>query len=313
MIPREMMRKIRRIQINTSHVVNDLLAGQWHSAFKGRGIEFEEVRPYQVGDDVRTIDWNVTARANQPFVKQFREERELSVMLLVDLSASQDFGTQLQTKRELVTELGATLAFSAIKNNDKVGLTLFTDQIEKSLPPRKGTRHVLRLIRELLYCQPIGQGKSIQTALEHLNRTASRRSVVFLISDFLDQGYEKSLRVARRKHEVIPMIVGDQREVDLPNIGILRVRDSETGHTVMIDTSSKRHRRQYRERMQVMTDARDLTFKRLRMTTSIHSSGSFIGGRSSVDSMGYWILVCDQCCCECSRQRGSRRAAANGR
>lgn len=265
MIPREMMRKIRRIQINTSHVVNDLLAGQWHSAFKGRGIEFEEVRPYQVGDDVRTIDWNVTARANQPFVKQFREERELSVMLLVDLSASQDFGTQLQTKRELVTELGATLAFSAIKNNDKVGLTLFTDQIEKSLPPRKGTRHVLRLIRELLYCQSIGQGTSIQTALEHLNRTASRRSVVFLISDFLDQGYEKALRVARRKHEVIPMIAGDQREWDLPNVGILRVRDSETGHTVMIDTSSKRHRREYRDRMRVMTDERDLTFKRLRM------------------------------------------------
>jgi uncharacterized protein (DUF58 family) len=212
MIPREMMRKIRRIQIHTSHLVDDLLAGGWHSAFKGRGIEFEEVRPYQVGDDVRSIDWNVTARAGEPFVKLFREERELSVMLLVDLSASQDFGTHEQTKRELVTELGATLAFSAIKNNDKVGLTLFTDQIEKSLPPRKGTRSVLRLIRELLYCQPIGHGTNIQAALEHLNRTASRRSVVFLISDFQDTGFEKTLRVTRKKHDIVPMVVSDRRE-----------------------------------------------------------------------------------------------------
>ena len=160
MIPREVLRKIRRIQIHTSHIVDNLLAGPWHSAFKGRGIEFEEVRPYQVGDDVRTIDWNVTARAGEPFVKLFREEREMSVMLLVDLSASQDFGTNVQTKRELVTELGATLAFSAIKNNDKVGLTLFTDQVEKSVPPRKGTRHVLRLIRELLTANRLDEART---------------------------------------------------------------------------------------------------------------------------------------------------------
>lgn len=161
MIPREVLKKIRRIQIRTSHKVDELLAGTWHSAFKGRGIEFEEVRPYQIGDDVRAIDWNVTARSDQPFVKLFREERELAVQLLVDLSGSQSLGTTTQTKRELVAELGAILALSAIKNNDKVGLTLFTDQIEKSLPPRKGSRHVLRLIRDLLYCQPIGTGTNV--------------------------------------------------------------------------------------------------------------------------------------------------------
>ena len=263
MIPREMMRKIRRIQIHTSHIVDDLLAGGWHSAFKGRGIEFEEVRPYQVGDDVRSIDWNVTARAGEPFIKLFREERELSVMLLVDLSASQDFGTHLQTKRELVTELGATLAFSAIKNNDRVGLTLFTDRIEKSLPPRKGTRYVLRLIRELLHCQPVGQGTKLQAALEHLNRTASRRTVVFLISDFQDTGFEKTLRVTRTKHDVIPMVISDRREVELPSVGLLSLRDPESGRTISIDTSSRRHRHAFRQRMHRNVQQRDALFRRL--------------------------------------------------
>lgn len=263
MIPREVMRKIRRIQIQTSHVVDDLLAGQWHSAFKGRGIEFEEVRPYQVGDDVRTIDWNVTARAGEPFIKLFREEREMSVMLLVDLSGSQDFGTQRQSKRELVTLLGATLAFSAIKNNDKVGLTLFTDQIEQSLPPRKGTRHVLRLIRELLYCHPVGSGTSLRTALEHLNRTASRRTVVFLISDFQDAGFEKTLRVTRRKHDVIPMVISDPREASLPNVGLVRLRDAESGRMITIDTSSRRHRRAYAAMMESRNEAREQLFRRM--------------------------------------------------
>ena len=273
MIPREVMRKIRRIQIHTSHIVDDLLVGRWHSAFKGRGIEFEEVRPYQIGDDVRAIDWNVTARAGQPFVKLFREEREMSVMLLVDLSASQDFGTHLQTKRELVTELGATLAFSAIKNNDKVGLTLFTDQIEKSLPPRKGTRHVLRLIRELLYCQPVGVGTDLRAALEHLNRTASRRTVVFLISDFQDVGFEKPLQVTRRKHDVIPMVITDRREYELPNVGLLRLRDSESGELVTIDTSSKRHRQAFRDRMQQQAASREAMFRRLRLQPISISTG----------------------------------------
>ena len=266
MIPREMMRRIQRIQIHTSHVVDDLLAGQWHSAFKGRGIEFEEVRPYQEGDDVRTIDWNVTARAGEPFVKLFREERELSVMLLVDLSASQDFGTNLQTKRELITELGATLAFSAIKNNDKVGLSLFTDQIEKAVPPRKGKRHVLRLIRELLYCQPMGRGTNLKSALDHLHRTASQRTVVFLISDFQDSGFEKTLRITRKKHDVIPILVNDQRELDLPNVGLLRLRDPESGSMVTIDTSSRRHRDAFQRMQMVESEKRDAIFRRLKMS-----------------------------------------------
>ena len=266
MIPREMMRRIQRIQIHTSHVVDDLLAGQWHSAFKGRGIEFEEVRPYQEGDDVRTIDWNVTARAGEPFVKLFREERELSVMLLVDLSASQDFGTNLQTKRELITELGATLAFSAIKNNDKVGLSLFSDQIEKAVPPRKGKRHVLRLIRELLYCQPMGRGTNLKSALDHLHRTASQRTVVFLISDFQDSGFEKTLRITRKKHDVIPILVNDQRELDLPNVGLLRLRDPESGSMVTIDTSSRRHRDAFQRMQMVESEKRDAIFRRLKMS-----------------------------------------------
>ncbi|QDT04335.1 hypothetical protein K227x_27250 [Rubripirellula lacrimiformis] len=265
MIPREVMQNIRRIQINTSHVVDDLLAGGWHSAFKGRGIEFEEVRPYQVGDDIRTIDWNVTARAGEPFVKLFREEREMSVMLLVDLSASQSFGSHHQTKRELVTELGATLAFSAIKNNDKVGLTLFTDQIEKALPPRTGTRHVLRLIRELLYCDPIGRGTDLRAALDHLGRTASRRSVVFLISDFQDEGFERTLRVTRRKHDVVPIQIVDRHEVTMPNVGLIRLRDPESGKTVSIDSSSRRHRRAYAELMAARQASTDAMFRKMRM------------------------------------------------
>lgn len=265
MIPPELVKKIRRIQIKTSHRVDDMLAGEYLSAFKGRGIEFEEVRPYQPGDDVRTIDWNVTARYDEPFVKLFREERELTVMLLVDVSASNDLGTQLQTKRELITELGSTLAFSAIKNNDKVGMMMFTDGIEKFVPPRKGSRHVLRCIRELLYCQPIGRGTDLTGALNHLNRTVKRRSVVFLVSDFLDLGYEKTLRVASRKHEIIPVVIGDRREFEMPNIGLIDLRDSETGEITTFDTSSSRQRRMYADRARQQSEQRDAVFKRLKM------------------------------------------------
>ena len=265
MIPRELVKRIRRIQIQTAHIVDELLAGQWHSAFKGRGIEFEEVRPYQVGDDVRTIDWNVTARTGDPYVKLFREEREMAVMLLVDLSASQTIGTNRQTKQELVSELCATLAFSAIKNNDKVGLTLFTDGVERSFPPRKGPRHVLRLIRELLYCQPIGRGTNIAAALEHLNRTASRRTVAFLASDFQDTGYERALRIARRKHDIIPLVITDRREVEMPGIGLVRLQDAETGRTVTMDTSSRSKRAAFRATAQARGAARDDLFRKLRL------------------------------------------------
>lgn len=265
MIPAELMKKIRRIQIRTSHVVDDMLGGQYHSAFKGRGIEFEEVRPYQIGDDVRAIDWNVTARCGSPFIKLFREERELTVHLMVDLSASQSLGTQYQSKRELVTELGATLAFSAIKNNDKVGLTLFTDGIEKVVPPAKGTRHVLRVTRELLYCDPIGQGTDIAAAMDHVNRTAKRRSVIFLISDFQDQNYRNPLRIARRKHDIIPIVVDDQIEREVPNVGLLELRDSETGETVLLDTTSRKQRRAYTEFANRQRDERERLFRELKM------------------------------------------------
>jgi uncharacterized protein (DUF58 family) len=265
MLPREIIKKIRRIEIRTTHIVNELLAGQWNSAFKGRGIEFEEVRPYEFGDDVRAIDWNVTARMGRPFIKLFREEREMSVMLLVDMSASQSLGTHWQTKRELVTELSATLAFSAIKGNDKVGLTLFTDGIEKHLPPRKGTRHVLRLIRELLYCDPMGQGTSLRKALEHLNRTSTRRTVVFLVSDFQDSGYERALKIARRKHDIIPLVVADQREFTMPQVGLVRLRDAETGKTIVLDTFSRANRRAYEEHARRQVAKRDALFRALRL------------------------------------------------
>lgn len=265
MIPVELMKKIRRIEIRTSHVVDDMLGGKYHSAFKGRGIEFEEVRPYQIGDDVRSIDWNVSARTGEPFVKLFREERELTVLLLVDLSASQSLGTHYQTKRELVSELGATLAFSAIKNNDNVGLQLFTDNIEKVVPPSKGTRHVLRVIRELLYCEPMGRGTSLRVALEHLNRTAKRRTVVFLISDFQDHGYEQALKVARRKHDLIPIVVADQREYNVPNLGLVELLDAETGQRVTFDTASRQHREQFSVRSREVASQREQMFKRFRM------------------------------------------------
>ncbi|MGD9631862.1 MAG: DUF58 domain-containing protein [Pirellulales bacterium] len=265
MLPREIIKKIRRIEIHTSHIVDELLAGQWNSAFKGRGIEFEEVRPYQIGDDVRAIDWNVTARTGRPFVKLFREEREMACMLLVDMSASQSLGTHWQTKRELVTELSATLAFSAIKSNDKVGLTLFTDGIEKHVPARKGTRHVLRIIRELLYCEPMGQGTSLRKALEHLNRTASRRTVVFLVSDFQDAGYERALKVARRKHDVIPLVVADEREFTMPPIGLVRLRDAETGKMIALDTFSQANRRAYERVKRQQAEQRDALFRKLHL------------------------------------------------
>ena len=247
MIPSEILKKIRTIQIKTSRRVDSMLAGNWHSAFKGRGMEFEEVRPYQVGDDVRAIDWNVTARYDEPFVKLFREERELIISLLVDLSPSQSFGTSRQTKRELVAELGATLAMSAIRNNDKVGLTLFTDLIEKSVRPAKGSRHVLRLIRELLYCSPVGNGTDIKLALDHLMRTSRRRAVVFLVSDFQSTGFSKTLRIAAKRHELIPVLVEDPREFELPNVGLIRLQDSETGEFVLVDTAVRKNRELYRK------------------------------------------------------------------
>jgi len=245
MIPKELLKKIRRIEIRTSHLVNDALAGQYHSAFKGRGMEFEEVRPYQIGDDVRSIDWNVTARYGEPYIKIFREERELTVLLVVDLSRSQEFGSAGQLKRELVAELGATLAFSAIKNNDKVGLVCFTDRVEKFVGPRKGSGHVLRVIRELLAFEAEGRGTDIAGALDHVNRMMRKRAVMFVISDFQDRGYERALRIARRRHDVILVRVTDRRERAVPKAGLVELADNETGRRIVIDTGSARWRAAY--------------------------------------------------------------------
>jgi len=265
MIPKELLKKIRRIEIRTSHVVNAALAGEYHSAFKGRGMEFEEVRNYQIGDDVRTIDWNVSARYGEPFVKVFREERELTVMLLVDLSRSHQFGTATQLKRELAAEVCATLAFSAIRNNDKIGLISFTNQVEQYIPAKKGTRHVLRVIRDLLYFNPIGSGTDLSVAFEHLNRVTRRRCVVFLVSDFQASGYEKPMRVARRRHDLIPITIADRREVDLPDVGLIELVDAETGETVVVDTSNKRLRQRYTTDAVLQADQRERRFKRCKI------------------------------------------------
>lgn len=263
MIPKELLKKIRRIEIRTSHMVNDVFAGQYHSAFKGRGMEFEEVRPYQYGDDVRTIDWNVSARYGEPFVKLFREERELTVMLLVDMSRSNLFGSQVQLKRELIAEICATLAFSAIRNNDKVGLICFTDRVEKFVPPRKGLQHVLRVIRELLYHKPAGGGTDIAGAVEHLNQVSKRRAVVFLVSDFQAAGFEHALRVARRRHDLIPIVVQDRRECELPDVGLVELLDNETGECIVVDTSSPRWRNEYAQRARETTERLEKLFRRM--------------------------------------------------
>ncbi len=237
MLPKEIVHKIRRIQITTNRLVNESLAGEYHSVFKGRGMEFDEVREYQHGDDVRTIDWNVTSRAGRPFVKRYVEERELTVMLLIDASASGDFGSTDKTKSEIAAEISALLAFSAIKNNDRVGAILFTDRVEKFIPPRRGSTHVLRVIREVLFYKPEHRGTNIQKALEHLNLVVHKRSVVFLISDLLDKGFEQSLKVANRKHDVVIVQIIDPRERDLPKVGILEMRDAETGEIALVDTT----------------------------------------------------------------------------
>lgn len=263
MIPKELLKKVRQIQIRTSRMVNDVLAGQYSSAFRGRGMEFEEVSPYQIGDDVRLIDWNVSARFGEPFIKKFREERELTVMLVVDASASGFFGSGRQFKLDVATELCAVLAFSAIRSNDKVGLILFTNEVEQYVPAKKGTRHVLRLIRELLYHQPRGDGTDIAQALNFLNRVSVRKSVCFLVSDFLATGYEPALRVARRRHDLIPIIIGDPREWELPNAGLVDLEDSETGELVTVDTGSRWMREQYAEQARARMAKRDELFRRI--------------------------------------------------
>jgi len=245
MIPKELAKKIRYLQIYTSKAVNDILAGEYESVFKGRGMEFDEVREYQPGDEVRSIDWNVTARMGEPYVKRFREERELTVIFLVDLSASGAFGSTAKLKNEVSAELCALLAFAAIKNNDKVGLIVFTDCIELFIPPAKGTSHVLRLIRELLNFRPRQTRTNIAEGLDYLGRVVSKRAVVFLVSDFLGEAFEKPMRVLSKRHDLIAVSVTDPREIRLPNVGLIELEDAETGETLVIDTGSATVRKRY--------------------------------------------------------------------
>ena len=261
MLPKEIIRKVRRIEIRTKKLVNDVFSGEYHSIFKGRGMEFEEVREYQPGDDIRIIDWNVTARYGYPFVKKFTEERELTVMLLVDASSSGEFGTAQRMKGEIAAELCSVLAFSAIKNNDKVGMIIFTDKIEKYIAPKKGSSHVLRLIREVLYFKPEHQRTDINCALEFLGRIIKRRCVVFLVSDFLSTGYEKRLSVANKRHDVVAIKIVDPREVELPNAGFIELEDTETGEQILIDTKDSRVRKSFQDYAMTEEANLDMAFR----------------------------------------------------
>lgn len=246
MTTKELLKKVRQIEIRTRGLVNQLFSGEYHSVFKGRGMEFSEVREYQIGDDVRSIDWNVTARYGHPFVKIFEEERELTVILLVDLSGSLYFGSMESTKQQIAAEISAVLAFSALKNNDKVGMILFTDKIEKFIVPKKSRAHTLRIIREVLSFEPTGKGTNIKNALEYLNRTIKKRSIVFLISDFNDEGYEQILKIIGKKHDLVGVVLQDPREDEIPKIGLVKFFNPETEEEIIVDTSDKNFQEWYK-------------------------------------------------------------------
>lgn len=244
----ELFKQVRKIEIKTRGLSSNIFAGQYHSAFKGRGMAFSEVREYQVGDDVRDIDWNVTARFRRPFVKVFEEERELTVMLLIDVSGSLDFGTTERTKREMATEMAAILAFSAIQNNDKIGVIFFSDRIEKYIPPKKGRKHILYIIHEMLDFKPESKRTNVAAAIEYLTRVIKRRCIAFVVSDFYaENSFQKELQIANSKHDVVAIQVYDQRAKTLPNVGLMKVKDAETGHEMFIDTASAKLRRAHTE------------------------------------------------------------------
>lgn len=261
MIPREILKDIRRIQITTSRMVTDVFAGQYQSVFKGKGMEFDEVREYIPGDEIRSIDWNVTARTGHPYVKKFTEERELTVMLLLDMSASSFFGTRGQMKAQLAAKICSVLALSAIKNNDKVGFIAFTDKIEKFIPPRKGLRHVLRIIREALYFRPESEGTDIVLALEYLNRVTTRKTVSFIMSDFFAPDFKKMLAVANKRHDIVAVTVTDPAELELADAGLVKLSDPETGKDIIVDSSDKQVRAQYRANALERGKRRDLMFR----------------------------------------------------
>lgn len=261
-LSKELIKKLRKIEIFTRRLVNDQLAGEYHSVFKGRGMDFDEVRLYQPGDDTRHIDWNVSARTEEVYIKTFVEERELTVFLVVDASASQSFGSTAGRKRETAAEIGALLAFSAIKNNDRVGLIIFTEEVELYVPPKKGRKHVMRLITELLSFKPKGTGTNVGAALEFLARVNRRKSVAFVLSDFIDARFERTLAVMSRRHDIIPVTIIDPMEETLPNLGLCRFEDPETGASLSVDTSSAAVRERFNEQAQRRRQARQRLFQR---------------------------------------------------
>jgi uncharacterized protein (DUF58 family) len=263
MITTELISKIRRIEIRTRRLVNDSFAGEYHSVFKGRGMAFDEVRPYQMGDEIRTIDWNVTARTGEPHVKRYVEERELTVMLVVDASASENFGSVNRFKHELAAELTAALSFAATTNNDRVGLLIFTDQIELFIPPRKGRRHVLRLVRELLAFEPQGKGTDIRLALENVNQILKRRSIIFLVSDFVadPHSYRQAMAITNRRHDLIAVDLQDPLETDLADVGLLALEDPETGEIAWADTGSRQWQAAFRKQVAMLEQSKARAFR----------------------------------------------------
>lgn len=260
----EILKKVRKIEIKTKGLSKHIFSGEYHSAFKGRGMSFSEVRDYNYGDDVRNIDWNVTARTGDPHIKVFEEDRELTVMLIIDISQSSSFGSVKQFKSELTAELSAVIAFSAITNNDKVGAILFTDEVEKYIPPKKGKKHILRIIREVIYYNPESKGTDLEKALIYLNNIQKKKAIVFVLSDFMTQGYEAALSIASKRHDIIGLHVYDELEKELPNLGLINAFDAETGQRTILDTSSASIRKKYTDWFQGNFDYYDKTFNRYR-------------------------------------------------
>lgn len=261
MIDKELLKQVREIEIRTKGLVNQVFSGEYHSVFKGRGMEFSEVREYQFGDDIRNIDWNVTARFGHPYVKVFEEERELTVIMMIDLSGSLAFGSKEKTKQRIAAEVSAILSFSALKNNDKVGLLLFTDKIEKFVPPRKGRKHVLRIVREVLSFKPQGNKTNLKAALEYLNRAVKKRSIVFLLSDFIDEDFEKILRIVSKKHDLIGLVLQDRREIEIPQVGLLKVVDSETHQEFWVDTNNRFFQQNFAIHTKQLSERRKYIFR----------------------------------------------------
>lgn len=283
----ELIKKVRKIEIKTRGLSHNIFAGQYHSAFKGRGMSFSEVREYQYGDDVRDIDWNVTARFNKPFVKVFEEERELTVMLLVDVSQSLDFGTIKQTKRDMVTEIAATIAFAAIQNNDKIGVIFFSDVVEKFIPPQKGRKHILYIIRELINFEPASNKTDIKVPLQFLTNAIKKRCTAFMLSDFIAEcDYKNALTIANRKHDVVAIRVYDRRLMELPRVGLMRIKDAESGQEMYIDTSSSKVQKAQREWWQEQTATIEEIFKKSRVdSVSVRTDQDYVKALMSLFAM----------------------------